>query len=123
MKTNTLKALVRLTATVAAAILLICGNAVAQTYTTMPAVPSPSGNSIPFGGFGGLTAGYGIQYLITPGTALGGFTTTPSPGNNITTLYIRSVAASSAITYSNFTIKLGQTAATELTTGVWVTSG
>src|ERR1041385_3428540 len=99
-------------------ILFMTGSIQAQTYIT---ATTGTGNSIPLGGFAG-TAGYGIQYLISPGLTTGGFTSMPIPGN-ITTFYIRMGTTSAGATYTNFTIKLGQTPATTLTTGVWVTAG
>ncbi|MFI5218846.1 MAG: hypothetical protein ACHQNT_05100, partial [Bacteroidia bacterium] len=77
------------------------------------------GNSIPLGG--NVPAGQCMQSLVAPTEwSVGTF-----PGN-ITVLYLRSstsIVAPTTATYTNFTIKLGQTAATTLTAGVWITAG
>ena len=60
-------------------------------------------------------SGKTIQTLYLPGA----FTTpSPAPGGNITKFYVQSVSTVS-VTYTQLTIKMGQTTDTDLPTGAW----
>ena len=62
-------------------------------------------------------SGKTIQTLYLPGA----FTTpSPAPGGNITKFYVQSVSSVS-VTYTQLTIKMGQTTDTDLPTGAWYT--
>jgi len=62
-------------------------------------------------------SGKTIQTLYLPGA----FTTpTPAPGGNITKFYVQSVSTVS-VTYTQLTIKMGQTTDTDLPTAAWYT--
>ncbi len=70
------------------------------------------GNSLPFGSL--AASGFMTQWLIGPGEY---GLPTPAPAGNITKLYIW-ISASGSGTYTQLTIKMGQTALTTFPTGV-----
>lgn len=74
-----------------------------------------SSNSFPLNAAsGGINK---CQWLFAPGEFIN------STIGNITKIYLRPSAASSSVTYSDLTIKIGYTTLTSLSSGVWVTSG
>ena len=93
-------------------VLTLAVNVFAQTPPYYNMTPPGSANSFPFA----VTTGKGVQWLVAPSEfAL------PSPapsGNNITNLWLYMVSTSGSATVTNLQIRLGQTSAVTLPTGV-----
>ncbi len=92
--------------------LILSLNTFSQTPQYYNPSVAPIGNSLPFGA--ALAAsGYQCQWLIGPGEYS---LPTPAPAGDITKLYIF-MSTSGTGTYTNLTIKMGQTALTSLPVG------
>src|SRR5512143_3073057 len=93
--------------------LVFAANLYAQTPQYYNANTGGIGNSLPFGSL--AASGYMTQWLIGPGEYS---LPSPAPAGNITKLYIW-ISASGSGTYTNLTIKMGQTGITSFPGGAY----
>jgi hypothetical protein len=94
-------------------LLAFAAGSLAQTPQYYNANSAGISNTLPFGS--SAVTGYKTQHLIGPGEYI---QPSPAPAGNITQLYIY-MATTGGGTYTNLTIKMGQTAITTFPTGTY----